>query len=447
MKKGEAIELTPSAKRLTQSFRDVGYDFHTAIADLVDNSIEAGASRVDILVMFDGEGPYVCIADNGRGMDKDTLKEAMRYGSEREYELEELGKFGLGLNTASTSQCTHYSVGTRNDKKKKKIISFCWDLDHIKKTNRWEILPARSRRADTIINDQLAEHTGTVVLWENLDRVLDYNHPYGERARTKLNSLCRELEEHLAMVFHKFLSKETPRKGLKIFLNDNEIEPWDPFARSEPKTKKITPIKIDLDHDGIKDELILQPYILPRKDDFTSSDEFKRLSGPKNWNQQQGFYIYRAHRMIQSGGWNRLRTRDEHTKLCRIEINFSPKFDGAFGINIAKMSVKLPGQIRDQIEQAIGPALKIARDYYSEKRTTTTTTVREPVETTQTEHDEDISDTEDHETEKEMKEEANTFTLLEIEKMIMRLAEGKIEKTLITEIFKRLREELGYNET
>ena len=90
----------------------------------------------------------------------------------------------------------------------------------------------------------------------------------------------------------------------------------------------------------------MQPYILPTKGEFSSSDAFKRASGPANWNQQQGFYIYRADRMIQSGGWCGIRTRDEHTKLSRIELNFSPILDNAFKINVAKMRVQLPAQLK-----------------------------------------------------------------------------------------------------
>src|SRR3989344_8015609 len=133
----KTYEVIPSAKRLIKSLRDMGYDFSTAIADLVDNSIEAGATQINISVGFYGNDSYVRISDNGKGMSEDELKEAMRYGSEREYHGEDLGKFGLGLKTASMSQCRCFSVASRN-RSSKNIAIYTWDLSHIEKTNRSE---------------------------------------------------------------------------------------------------------------------------------------------------------------------------------------------------------------------------------------------------------------------------------------------------------------------
>lgn len=289
----ETQELIPSAKRLIKSLRDIGYDFSTAVADLVDNSIEAGATRVDILVEFEGYNSFVRIADNGKGMTKDELKEAMRYGSERSYNEDDLGKFGLGLKTASMSQCQCFHVASRTMKEIDFIPAFCWDLSHIEKTNKWEILEPKQKETLALLRDPLKEHTGTVVLWQRLDRIQDFKHPYGDPSKKKLISMCRELEEYLAMVFHKFLANETTKQPLDIYLNWNKIKPWDPFAREEPKTKELLPLTIKLRHDEVSGKIILKPYILPTKEEFSSSDSFRRASGPANWNQQQGFYISR----------------------------------------------------------------------------------------------------------------------------------------------------------
>src|SRR3989338_1011087 len=364
----DAQEVIPNARRLIKSLRDIGYDFSTAIADLIDNSIEAGASRVDILVEFDGDSSFVRIADNGKGMSSDELKEAMRYGSERIYNEDDLGKFGLGLKTASMSQCQSFSVASRISNETKNIAAFCWDLSHIEKTNKCEILPPKKKEILALLHDPFDEHIGTVVLWERLDRILGFKHPYGESARKKLISMCRELEDYLGMVFHKFLVNETAKQNLDIYLNWNKLKPWDPFARTEPETKELSPIKVKLNHEGVSGKILLQPYILPTKEEFSSPDAFKHASGPANWNQQQGFYIYRADRMIQSGGWCGIRTRDEHTKLSRIELDFSPMLDNAFKINVAKMRVQLPIQVKDEVEKAIIPAVRLAREHYDGKK-------------------------------------------------------------------------------
>ena len=438
----ETHEIIPNAKRIIKSLRDMGYDFSAAVADIVDNSIEAGASRVKITAGFYGDNSFVLIADNGCGMNTEELKEAMRYGSERDYKKEDLGKFGLGLKTASMSQCQCLSVASK-PQNKKEIAAFCWDLSHIEKTNKWEIL--QIRRGDTfgLISSPLSDHSGTVVLWEKLDRIIDFKNPDGESARKRMISMCRDLEMYLGMVFHKFLSNEVPEKPLEIYLNNNKILPWDPFACKEPKTKRLAPIKIKLINEDVKGKIVLQPCILPSKEQFSSFSEFKRLSGPLNWNQQQGFYIYRAGRMIQSGGWCGLRVPDEHTKLSRIELNFSPIFDDAFKINVAKMRVQLPRQIKEDINKAITPIIQVARDCYDNTDKISSASANYPTSLTS---NASITDKKGTSNKQEASFSSNssryiTFSIDEIEKQARELAVGK-EKDIISKIFIKLRKKL-----
>lgn len=365
----EVDEVIPSARRLIKSLRDVGYNFTTAVADIVDNSIEAEATQIDIRVEFDGEDSWVRIADNGRGMTEEELLEAMRYGSEREYSEENLGKFGLGLKTASLSQCRRLTVASRNNSSSMNLVARCWDLEHIERENRWEVIRLNGTELEPGITEPLSGNAGTVVLWERLDRILGYKHPYGEPARKRLLTMCRELEEHLGMVFHRFLMGVEGSR-VRMTVNDNEVQPWDPFALNEPETRVLPRTEIQLEYAGIRGTILFEPYILPHKDDFTSPDAFKQASGPNNWNQQQGFYIYRAGRLVQSGGWCRLRTLDEHTKLARIALRFSPALDEAFKINVAKMHVQLPGQIKEEVKKLLEPTLKIAQETY--RRTSST---------------------------------------------------------------------------
>jgi hypothetical protein len=362
-----SYEMIPSAKRLIKSLRDMGYDFPAAVADLIDNSIEAGASRVAIDVRFEGDNSLVRIADNGRGMDAEQLREAMRYGSERDYDEDALGKFGLGLKTASMSQCRRLSVASRSSSDGSDIYAYCWDLDHIELQNKWEILSLERDGIGPFAREPLKNHAGTVVLWQRLDRILGYEHPYGQAARNRLAQMSRDLEDHLAMVFHKFLGGEIKNKPLHISLNGNEVRPWDPFCRSEKLTKALEPLRLAVEFEGALGEVRLEPFVLPHEEDFSSPEAFRRASGPSKWNQQQGFYIYRNERMIQSGGWCHLRTADEHTKLARIGLSFSPVLDEAFKINVAKMKVQLPSYARDDLERAVAPVVRQARESYDRK--------------------------------------------------------------------------------
>lgn len=366
-----AFESIPSP-RLIESLRGMGYDFSQAVADVVDNAIEARAKTIRIDVEFDGDESWVRISDDGCGMNPEELREALRYGSVREYEEEDLGKFGLGLKTASLSQCQRLSVASRWNPDRIEIHAYAWDLAHVKKSGRWEILPVRSFDRGPGLHQLLRDSPGTVVLWERLDRILGYKHPYGEAARKRMAQMCRELEQHLGMVLHRFITGEAKR-NVRVLINDNEVRAWDPFCRSEPKTIAWDPIYLKVDEQDGRGTVRVEPYILPHQSDFSSPAAFRNASGPSGWNQQQGLYVYRAGRMIQSGGWSRLRTADEHTKLARLGVSFMPALDEPFKINVAKMRVQVPPSIKLDLEKIAQQLTKEARRVYDRKERRITT--------------------------------------------------------------------------
>jgi hypothetical protein len=365
MQTQRSVEMIPAARRLMSSLRDMGYEFPTAVADLVDNSVEAGATKIAVDIEFEGEESWVRISDNGKGMSPGQLREAMRYGSARHYGESDLGKFGLGMKVASLSQCQRLTVASRTNPSRAYISAYSWDLGHIETTNRWELLPIARQGAGPSAHSPLRNSVGTVVLWQRLDRILGYEDPHGQCARRRLAAMCRDVEGHLAMVFHRFLSGEAAgRRKLEIQINGRRIEPWDPFARSEPATRRLEPQTIKVRDRDAGGTLVLEPFILPHQADFSDQESFRRASGPANWNQQQGFYVYRSDRLIQCGGWCRIRTLDEHTKLARVALRFSPQLDDAFRVNVSKMRVQLPAGMREPIMQAIAPVTRLANDVY-----------------------------------------------------------------------------------
>jgi hypothetical protein len=360
-----ALTVIPSAKRLTGSLRDLGYDFVHAVADLIDNSISAGASRVDIDLRFEGPESWVRIADNGSGMSAARLTEALRFGTRRSYELSDLGKFGLGLKTASLSQARRLLVATRTSASRERISARMLDLDHIEDSDSWEILSLpRHHRSATLV-EPLGTGPGTVVLWERLDRVFSYRVPGGERARVGFHLLAERLDAHLGMVFHRFLAGEARRRRkLVLRINGVPVEAWDPFARDEPATRALEVRRFEVDGESSSGSVTFQPFVLPPRDTFSSEHNFHRLSGPGRWNRQQGLYIYRGDRMLQSGGWSYLRTADEHTKLARAAIDFAPDLDGAFRVNVVKARVLLPPSLREQLEPAVAELVQDAQIVY-----------------------------------------------------------------------------------
>jgi hypothetical protein len=356
--------VIPSAARLMTSLRDIGYDTASAVADLVDNSIDAGATIVEISVCRKGERSFVSVADDGRGMTERVLEEAMRYGSRRSYGGRDLGKFGLGLKTASLSQCRRLTIATKSSPKGRVRVRQ-WDLDDVTRDDSWELgCPLPSECPPYLLNP-IKHSSGTVVLWEKLDRILAYARPDGEHAVRGLEAMGAAIADHLAMVFHRFLTGETSdRPRLTIVFNGTPLEAWDPFARREPGTRRLAEQRLFVD-DGAATHLVrVQPYVLPSQIQFTTVEEHARAAGPKKWNRQQGFYIYRGDRLIQSGGWNRLRTMDEHSKLARIAVDVPPDLDHLFQINVAKMRVVLPEEVRPRLRSLAAGVVTAAQEAY-----------------------------------------------------------------------------------
>jgi hypothetical protein len=308
----------------------------------------------------------------------------MRYGSRRRYDGRQLGKFGLGLKTASLSQCRSLTVATRSTKKGRARIRR-WDLDHVRSHDAWELERLVPSECPPHLLAPLREARGTVVVWEKLDRILAYSKPDGERALKALEAMSASIADHLSMVFHRFLAGETlSRRRLAIVFNGEPLTPWDPFARSEPDTRKLPEQRLRVEHEGTTHILLVRPFVLPSQIRFSSPEAHAGAAGPKKWNRQQGFYIYRGDRMIQSGGWNRLRTTDEHSKLARIALDIPQSLEDLFQINVAKMRVALPDDVRPRLGVLAAGVVTAAQEAYRHRLQVL---VSEGPDQTRSEHD------------------------------------------------------------
>ena len=354
----------PSAKRLISSMRDLGYEFSDAVAEIVDNSIQAGANVIQVNLHFDGYDSYLTVLDNGVGMTPAEIREAMRFGSMRDYEQDDLGKFGLGLKTSSLSQCDSLTVSSRNSQKKVQVHSYSWDMDHVNKVDQWEILPVEIDELLNPVVEHLYSTTGTAVTWEKLNRLLNFQDPTGGRAENDIKKLTQDLKVSLGATFHRYLTGEQRSKKVMIFVNGDLVESWDPFCRSEKNTLELESFSIPISMDGKRGNIKFRPFVLPTQSQFSSSSAHLRAGGPEKWNKQQGFYIYRAGRLLQSGGWCGLRTSDEHSKLARVLVEIPAGFDDLFKVNISKMKINFPREIREEAILKLAPIIKKANDLY-----------------------------------------------------------------------------------
>lgn len=359
----KSVSATPSAARLTESLRDIGYDFVSAVADLIDNSIAANATEVAVEIEFSGMDSAVYIADDGDGLNANGATEALRFGSRRQYQLGDLGRYGLGLKTASLSQGRSLTIVTRA-RNRKSPLRRTLDLDLIAEFDDWLVVEnprdRHVRRAEKLLGDE----SGTVVIWQNLDRVLPESGATGGWAKRRFESLTARTKRHLSMVFHRFLAGEGSAREVKITVNGEKLQPWDPFVRHEPATQVLGSQEFELEHRAGAGTVTLQRYILPGKRTFSTTDAFDKAAGPLNWNRQQGLYIYRENRLVQWGSWGGTRGIDEHTKLARASLDFDNALDEVFNINVAKMRVAVPGQLKQMLDRPISELCILADRTY-----------------------------------------------------------------------------------
>ena len=349
MRKG--ILNTPSANILMNSLRAIGYSFEASIADIMDNSISAKANNIYIDFPPNDKNIYISIADDGLGMNENELLEAMRYGSKHKNSIrnvEDLGRFGLGLKSASLSQCRVLTVVS---KKNDKVNAYRWDLNYIEETNEWNVLQLEQSEIGTLPNIHRfnQQKTGTLVIWEDFDLIQKSS---GGLAYSELLNKLDQTNKHISLVFHRFLNG-TGVKKVDMFLNDRLIDGLDPFLEDNKKTdiKKKRSIAIN-DFFGMEHHVIVQPVILPFQKDLTKRD-IDRLGGIEELNTNQGFYVYRANRLLIWGTWFRMQFNHELNKYARIKVDIPNSLDDIWDIDVKKQNAKLPSIIRSKLKSSI----------------------------------------------------------------------------------------------
>jgi len=339
----------PNASRTFEALRSLGYDLFSSIADLVDNSIteQVGSKRVNIHFDFQEDSHLnFRIADNGCGLSRSELEEAMRLGTETTYVERDLGKFGMGMKTASLSHCNVLTVLSK--KQNHPICGFRWDMNRIDSSQNWILLQLDNDEINELLdqNNLIVKNSGTIVMWDDLFNLDQDVQSYSSQklAQNYYFRLLIKIKLHLGMIYHRFLDGSLGEKNVEIMLNDEFIEPWDPFCRSEENTKEIelkkslTEFKIN----GYDLPIVIRGYVLPNKDGFSSEDAWKKAKGLLSWNDSQGYYIYRANRIIRFGGWHNTKFKDEHDKLARISIDINPSLDKLFRITVNKAKIQFP---------------------------------------------------------------------------------------------------------
>lgn len=346
----------PSPDALVESLRAFGYSPEAAIADLIDNSISAGAHTIDVHFHWNGSDSSVTISDDGNGMDEESLLNAMRAGSRNPLEVREesdLGRFGLGLKTASFSQARELTVLTRKTGAGKSAVRR-WDLDLIAETSEWRLL--RTEPLGTSV-PPLNGKSGAVVMWSKCDRLVGDAERHESKAHARFNATIDRVARHLAAVFHRYM---TGRGKVAITVNGQKLEPWDPFMSSNSATQHLDVETVSLA--GL--QVRISPFVLPHRSKL-STEEQKAGAGAAGWNQQQGFYVYRSNRLLVQGDWLGLGfSKDEHTKLARIAIEFPAALDHEWQVDVKKSSARAPGPLQQDLRRIATATRRTAEEVY-----------------------------------------------------------------------------------
>lgn len=349
------VNAIPEAASMIETFRAIGYCLETAIADIIDNSISAGAKNIYINRIWEGGKSLITIKDDGVGMSSEEIVHALRPGTQNPLssrEATDLGRFGLGLKTASFSQCRKLSVLSKT--KDTPASYWSWDLDYVVSSNKWEVL---QWIPDGFNKELDGVGSGTIIIWSDLDRLLPLETAETDgNAKLKFSNSMNKVKSHIAMTFHRFIEE----KSVRIFWGDHEIEAWNPFCPSESKTQEQPT-------ESITGDIKMKGYILPHKNNFSSESAYRKAEGMNGWGAHQGFYVYRGKRLLLAGDWLGMFRKEEHYKLVRIQIDLPNKQDTEWQIDIKKSKASPPMGCREQIESYAKAVRNIGAEVYKHR--------------------------------------------------------------------------------
>lgn len=353
-------DVTPNPEYLIKSISEQGYSLETALADLIDNSISANATKVEIIINTDEEPFMLFLADNGEGMDEETLKLAMQFPSaspDGRREDIDLGRFGLGMKTASFSQTRKFTVLSRK-KGTRKYCGRTWDLDLLKNYG-WKLWVNSDSEIDIILDEykrQSSEkfesfkdyYPNTIIVWNGLYKFQDYL-----EESNRQYALQTEIEEtlrgHLSLVFHRFMEEDN--NPLQIRVNNKQLKPFNPFPISEQDFRSVEFKQRSFGNDSIK----LEGFVLPSRSIDESKNSINTIWTTKyrSLTDMEGIYLYRANRIILFGGWNGLIRKVQKLQLARLRVDIGNSVDHLLHLNVAKSQVIIPHDLKEAFEKYI----------------------------------------------------------------------------------------------
>ncbi|NED87581.1 ATP-binding protein [Streptomyces sp. SID11233] len=348
----------PEPAGMVASLSSLGYSLPAAVADLVDNSISVNARNIDVEFTWAGADSWIAVVDDGWGMTADELVTAMTVaarGPATSRSSTDLGRFGVGLKSASFSQARQLTLATARDGE---WHTRTWDLDVIERSGQWRLLHGADDATLTVLGKlRGSSDHGTIVLWRRLNGYrTDEVSSDDERTQKQFYAEATSTESHLGMVFARFLTG-TRRRHLQV--RGTPVEPWDPFMSNHPSVQRLPSEDLPLNGSLVK----VEAFVLPSAQRLTPW-EYDRAAGPAGWLDQQGFYVYRRNRLILAGDWlgQRGMRREEKYNLARIAVDIPAEADADWGVDVRKSSVVPPVGLRTHLNRIARKARATAAD-------------------------------------------------------------------------------------
>jgi hypothetical protein len=371
-KKIKSEEASPNPEYLIKSIAEQGYSLETSLADLMDNSISAKADKIEILIDMESEPFRLFMADNGEGMTEKELRQNMQFPSNSPEDSRlntDLGRFGLGMKTASFSQTRKFTVLSKK-KGDKKYNGRTWDVAFLK-DNGWKIIVNSDEEVASLMyqyNQLSSEYLNafedyepnTIVIWDGLYKFENYL-----KEKNRKNALKREITEvtsdYLALVFHRFMEKDV--NPLKIRINNTIVNPFNPFPEEEKDFRQIEPKQSAFRSDVIK----IDGFVLPSRAITESTKGLtKWTTRHRGLMDMEGLYIYRAERIILFGGWNGIVKKAPRLQLARLRVEVGNSVDDLLHLNVAKSQIVIPHELRNAFEDYIHELkIEAEREYYN----------------------------------------------------------------------------------
>jgi hypothetical protein len=333
----------PDAAGLVASLSSLGYSLEAAIADLVDNSVSAEAQTIDVVFTWVGRDSWIAVVDDGTGMSLKGLVTAMTVaarGPKTQRSASDLGRFGVGLKSASFSQARQLTMSTAEAGT---WHTRTWDLDAVEQSGEWLLLHGADNDSEAVL-ELLREQTGqrgTIVLWRRLNGYhTDDVESDDEKTQEQFYAEANRTRAHLGMVFERFLGG---RNRLRLLVSGEPVEPWDPFLTRHPSVQRMPVEVLPVGNASVR----VEAFVLPGAQRL-SEDEYRTGAGPRGWLDQQGFYVYRRDRLIVAGDWLGLRglRQEERYSLARLAVDIPVDVDVEWGVDVRKSSVVPPVALR-----------------------------------------------------------------------------------------------------